>query len=86
VAELGYPGFADYTWAGVLAPAQVPAAVIRRLNAEINRALNLPDIREKLEATGLTVLNESPQAFAKTLREDFDTYGKVIRAIGLQPQ
>jgi tripartite-type tricarboxylate transporter receptor subunit TctC len=60
--------------------------VVELLNAEINRALNLPDIREKLEATGLTVLNESPQAFARTLREDFDTYGKVIRAIGLIPQ
>ena len=62
------------------------AGSVISLNAEINRALNGPEIREKLEATGLTVLNESPEAFAKTLREDYDIYGKLIKTIGLQPQ
>lgn len=80
------PGYDSRGWFGYLGPAGMQPRVVELLNAEINRALNLPDIREKLEATGLTVLNESPQAFAKTLREDFDTYGKVIRAIGLIPQ
>jgi len=80
------PGYDSRGWFGYLGPAGMQPKIVDLLNAEINRALNLPDIREKLEATGLTVLNESPQAFAKTLREDFDTYGKVIRAIGLQPQ
>jgi tripartite-type tricarboxylate transporter receptor subunit TctC len=80
------PGYDSRGWFGYLGPAGMQPRVVELLNAEINRALNLPDIREKLEATGLTVLNESPQAFARTLREDFDTYGKVIRAIGLIPQ
>ena len=48
--------------------------------------MNAPEVREKLEATGLTVVNESAQAFAKTLREDYEIYGKLIRTIGLQPQ
>jgi tripartite-type tricarboxylate transporter receptor subunit TctC len=80
------PGYDSRGWFGYLGPAGLSPKIVELLNAEINRALNLPDIREKLEAVGLSVLNESPQAFARTLREDFDTYGKVIRAIGLQPQ
>ena len=80
------PGYDSRGWFGYLAPAGTPAKIVALLNAEINRALNAPEIREKLEATGLTVLNESPEAFAKTLREDYDIYGKLIKTIGLQPQ
>jgi tripartite-type tricarboxylate transporter receptor subunit TctC len=56
------------------------------LNAEINRALNGPEVREKLESVGLTVMNDPPQVFARSMREEYETIGKVIRAIGLQPQ
>jgi tripartite-type tricarboxylate transporter receptor subunit TctC len=80
------PGYDSRGWFGYLAPAGTPPKIVALLNAEINRALNAPEIREKLEATGLTVLNESPEAFAKTLREDYDIYGKLIKTIGLQPQ
>ena len=80
------PGYDSRGWFGYLAPANTPPKIVALLNAEINRALNAPDVREKLEATGLTVLNESPEAFAQTLREDYDIYGKLIKTIGLQPQ
>jgi len=85
VAE-SVPGYDSRGWFGFIAPAGTPREIVALLNAEINRALNAPEIREKLEATGLTVLNESPEAFAKTLREDYDIYGKLIKTIGLQPQ
>ena len=80
------PGYDSRGWFGYLAPAGTPPKIIALLNAEINRAMNAPDVREKLEATGLTVVNESPAAFAQTLRSDYDIYGKLIKTIGLQPQ
>jgi tripartite-type tricarboxylate transporter receptor subunit TctC len=48
--------------------------------------MNAPDVREKLEATGLSVVNESPAAFAQTLKSDYEIYGQLIKTIGLQPQ
>ncbi len=80
------PGYDSRGWFGYLAPAGTPPKIVALLNAEINRAMNAPDVREKLEATGLTVVNESPEAFAQTLKNDYEIYGKLIKAIGLQPQ
>jgi tripartite-type tricarboxylate transporter receptor subunit TctC len=80
------PGYDSRGWFGYLAPAGTPPAIVALLNQEINRAMNAPDVREKLEATGLSVVNESPEAFAQTLRSDYDIYGKLIKTIGLQPQ
>ena len=84
VAELGYPGFADYTWAGVLAPAQVPAAVIRRLNAEINRALTSQDVRERMLALASEPNPMTPAEFGKLLRSDVERYRKMVRELGLK--
>ena len=46
----------------------------------------MPDVKEKLTAIGLTVVAETPESFAQTLRSDYEKYGKLIRTIGLQPQ
>jgi tripartite-type tricarboxylate transporter receptor subunit TctC len=80
------PGYDSRGWFGYLAPAGTPPQIVALLNAEINRAMMAPEVREKLENTGLTVVAETPAAFAQTLRSDFDIYGKLIRTIGLQPQ
>jgi tripartite-type tricarboxylate transporter receptor subunit TctC len=80
------PGYDSRGWFGYLAPAGTPPKIVALLNAEINRAMMMPEVREKLENTGLTVVAESPAAFAQTLRADYDIYGKLIKAIGLQPQ
>jgi tripartite-type tricarboxylate transporter receptor subunit TctC len=80
------PGYDSRGWFGYLAPAGTPPQIVALLNAEINRAMMAPEVREKLENTGLTVVAETPAAFAQTLRSDYDIYGKLIRTIGLQPQ
>jgi tripartite-type tricarboxylate transporter receptor subunit TctC len=80
------PGYDSRGWFGYLAPAGTPPKIIALLNAEINRAMMAPEVREKLENTGLTVVAESPEAFAQTLRSDYEIYGKLIKTIGLQPQ
>jgi tripartite-type tricarboxylate transporter receptor subunit TctC len=85
VAEM-VPGYDSRGWFGYLAPAGTPPKIVALLNREINRAMMMPDVKEKLAAIGLTVVAESPESFAQTLRSDYEKYGKLIRTIGLQPQ
>lgn len=80
------PGYDSRGWFGYVAPAGTPKNVVALLNREINRAMVMPDVKEKLNAIGLTVVAESPEWFAKVLKSDYDKYGKLIKEIGLQPQ
>jgi tripartite-type tricarboxylate transporter receptor subunit TctC len=85
IAEV-LPGYDSRGWFGYVAPAGTPKNVVAVLNREINRAMSAPDVKEKLNAVGLAVVTESPEWFGKVLRADYEKYGKLIRAIGLQPQ
>jgi tripartite-type tricarboxylate transporter receptor subunit TctC len=80
------PGYDSRGWFGYVAPAGTPKQIVALLNQEINRAMALPDVKEKLNAIGLTVVAESPEWFAKVLKSDYDKYGKLVKTIGLQPQ
>ena len=79
IAESGYKGFEASTWYGLLAPAGTPAAVVARLNAEVNRALGTPEVRQRLAAEGGEVLGGSPEQFAEQIRLDAERWHKVIR-------
>jgi tripartite-type tricarboxylate transporter receptor subunit TctC len=85
VAEI-LPGYDSRGWFGYLAPAGTPPKIVALLNQEINRAMMMPDVKDKLTAIGLTVVAETPESFAQTLRSDYEKYGKLIRTIGLQVQ
>jgi tripartite-type tricarboxylate transporter receptor subunit TctC len=85
VAE-ALPGYDSRGWFGYVAPARTPKRVVDLLNQEINRAMMMPDVKEKLSAIGLTAVAESPEWFAQVLKSDYEKYGKLIKAIGLQPQ
>jgi len=81
-------GFKDYdanTNGGFLAPAGTPKAIIARLNAEINAALKLPDVRAKLEAAGIEVQGGTPQEYAALIKSDLAKWGKVVKEAGIQP-
>ena len=80
------PGYDSRGWFGYLAPAGTPAKIVALLNQEINRAMMMPDVKEKLAVLGMTVVAEPPESFARTLKSDYEKYGKLIRAIGFQPQ
>ena len=80
------PGYDMRGWFGVVAPARTPREIVRRLNAEVNRAMQQPDVNAKLVAAGLIVVNESPEYFEKFLKVDYEKYGKLVRDIGLKPQ
>jgi tripartite-type tricarboxylate transporter receptor subunit TctC len=86
IAESGVPGYDSRGWFGYLAPAKTPPKVVALLNKEINRAMMMPDVKEKLNFIGLTAVAESPETFAQILKSDYEKYGALIRTIGLQPQ
>ena len=80
------PGYESGGWFGWVGPAGMLPAIVARLNDEINRAMKSPDIVEKLSATGLTMVYESPEYFAELIRTEHAKYGKLVKAIGFKPQ
>jgi len=83
VAESGFPGYEVDVWFGLLAPAKTPPAVIAQLNREVNRALEQPDLREKLLTGFYEPLGGTPERFAQVIAADIARMGKVIREIGI---
>lgn len=79
------PGFTSGGWFGVIAPAGTPQEVVRLLNREINAALRLPEVRERMKTYGLDVHTEGPEFFAETMRSDLAKWGKLVRDIGFKP-
>ena len=86
VAEAGVPGYELYVWFGVLAPAGVPKEIIVRLNAEINRILQLPDVRDKFLAQGVETVGGSPERWGEHLKSEMAKWGKVVRDAGVKPE
>ncbi len=80
------PGYESRGWFGFVAPAAVPREVIVLLNQEINRAMGLADVREKIITAGFAIDTGTPEYFAATIKNDYAKYGKLVRDIGLQPQ
>ena len=83
--EQGLKGYDANTNGGFLAPAGTPKAIITRLNAEINAALKLPDVRAKLEAAGVEIQGGTPQEYAAVIKSDLVKWGKVVKEAGIQP-
>jgi tripartite-type tricarboxylate transporter receptor subunit TctC len=80
------PGYDSRGWFGYVAPAATPREIVARLNAEINRAMKLPDVSEKMIAAGLIIVTEPPEFFGDMIRSDYAKYGKLARDIGFKPQ
>jgi len=79
VAESGVPGFDVAPWWGLLVPARTPAAVVDKLHADTAGVLAQPDLRQKLENLGSTVLGSPPEAFARRLKAEMAKWGPIIR-------
>jgi tripartite-type tricarboxylate transporter receptor subunit TctC len=81
--EQGLKGYDANTNGGFLAPAGTPAAIVAKLNAEINAALKLPDVRSKLEAAGIEIQGGTPQDYAALIKSDLAKWNKVIKDAGI---
>ena len=72
------PGFALDVWLGVFMPGNAPKDIVAKVNADITRALNAPEVRASLAAQGIEAITSTPDALAATIREDHARWGKVI--------
>jgi tripartite-type tricarboxylate transporter receptor subunit TctC len=80
------PGYELRGWFGVVAPAGTPRPAVLRLNEEFNRAMGLPEIREKMVASGLIVPNEPPEVFGELIRGDYAKFARLVKEIRFQAQ
>ena len=85
VAESGVAGYSADVWFALFAPAKTAREIIMRVNAEVNKALQLPDIRDKLRAQLYDIQGGTPEELARVVQEDFTRWGKVIREVGIKP-
>lgn len=79
LAEAGYPDVQGTSWYGLFAPAGTPAEIVARLNAEANKALQSPDVKERLSALGTTAKIGSPKVMADLLRSEIPRLTQLIR-------
>ena len=79
-----YPGFQATNWYGIFAPAGTPAAVVNKLNQEMARAIQLPDVREFMAREGADPVGSTPQEFARFFKSEVDRYAQVIRAANIR--
>lgn len=86
VNESGVPGYRYTTWHSILAPAATPKPIVQRLNAELVKIVNLPDVKERFLQQGLTPVGSTPENMSKQIREESQVYGKLVKAIGYEPQ
>ena len=84
--EAGVAGFTMPLWYGMFAPAATPRDIVSRLARELVRALEAPDIRERLAAMGIEPWPGTPEQLGALLREDIERYGTIVRSAGLPRQ
>ena len=82
IEESGYPGFDAVTWFGLLAPAGTPAAVVDRINTEVNKILVLPEVKEKIAAEGGGPIGGTPQEFARLLTTETPKWARLVKESG----
>ena len=79
IAEAGLPGYEVNVWNGVLARAATPATVVRKLNDEIVRTLNLPEVRGRLQDLGFEIVGGTPEEFGEIIRADLQKWPKIAK-------
>jgi tripartite-type tricarboxylate transporter receptor subunit TctC len=86
VSESGVPKFKNLTWHSIVVPAKTPAPIVKRLNAELVKIVNQPDVKGRFEEQGLTAVGSTPQQMAALMREEHKEMGQLVKAIGYKPQ
>jgi tripartite-type tricarboxylate transporter receptor subunit TctC len=86
IAESGLPGYEVIAWFGLFAPAGTPAPVIDRMNAEANKALAIPAVRENLMTQGFELMGGSVAEFTAFVRNEIEKWAKVVKATGAKAE
>lgn len=82
LAEAGLKGFEVNNWTGVFAAAGTPAAIVAKLNGEVNRIMQLPEVQARLPREGLAYVAMTPEQFAAFVKAEKDKWGPLVKASG----
>ena len=86
LAELGYPNVEADLWYGMLAPAGTPAEIVARINADMRKALALPEVKTALSAQGMEIVPSSPEEMGALMRKDAARWMAVVKQQGIKAQ
>jgi tripartite-type tricarboxylate transporter receptor subunit TctC len=84
IAEAGVPGYEATIWLGLMAPHGTPRPVLEKLNAEVNRIINTPDVKQSWAKQGAVPMGMSMEEFGKFLREDIAKWAKLVKDTGMK--
>jgi tripartite-type tricarboxylate transporter receptor subunit TctC len=82
--EVGIQGFDIGPWFGLAAPAKTPAAIVNKVNADVNDVLRMKDVQDKLQ--GAEIVGGTPQQFAEFIGQELEKWGRLIRALDLKAE
>ena len=85
ISEAGVPGYDAVIWLGIMAPTGTPKPVVEKLNAEITRIVNAPDMKAAWEKQGAVPMSMSTAEFDKYLREDIEKWSRIVKISGARP-
>jgi tripartite-type tricarboxylate transporter receptor subunit TctC len=86
IAEAGLPGYEAYAWAGMIGPANMPAAIVQRLSKEITEIVAMKDVTERMLAEGTVPTPSGPEEFAAYMRAELKKWGEVVKLAGIKPE
>jgi tripartite-type tricarboxylate transporter receptor subunit TctC len=86
VAEAGLPGYEAVGWFGLLAPVATPKAVVEKLGGDANQVLNDPEVRRRMHNVGADPSGNTPDEFARFIRDDMAKWAKLMREAGIKPE
>ena len=86
MAASGLPGYEAVSMTGLFAPGKTPPAIVNRLNHEMVRVIQLPDVKERFLNAGSEPIGNSPEQFAVIIKADMARVGKVIKDAGIRAQ
>ena len=82
IAEAGVPGYEATIWLGLMAPAATPKPILERLSAEVNKAINAPELKDNWSKQGAAPMGMKPDEFGAFLKADIAKWAKVVKASG----
>ena len=86
IAEAALPGYDAVLWLGLMLPRGTPASIVSRLNSEVTKILQQPEVRTSFLSTGTDAIEGTPEAFAALIKTDYEKWGRVAREIKLEVQ
>lgn len=86
VAEAGLPGYNSGLWFGIMVPKSTPRPIVERLNLAVVKAVQSQDVRDQFATQGADPVSGTPEEYARFIREDYDTIGRVVKSAGIKPE